>query len=275
MTVVLEDGLGSIGSLGWGKVQPAVAQFTKVCTYDRAGIMWSEPSPHPPTAKQIAQDLHAALKQAGINPPYVLVGFSLGGIYSRVFAEQYPDEVVGMILVDSSHPDQEERLPPPPVSLEPSPINSWLIQQGAKMGILRLLNHFPNPNTKRIPPEMLSKFKAFVPQSIRAVLAETQLVHDNLRRAKGRNSLGNRPLVVLTSAKPVPLDEFPHGFTKEYIQQQRVVWQELQAELSSLSGRSRHIISEESSHQMYFDQPELIIDAIQYVVNEVLRDRSH
>ena len=113
------------------------------------------------------------------------------------------------------------------------------------------------------------------PQSIRAVQAETQLFQDNLHRAKGSKSLGDRPLVVLTAAKPVLLDKVPRGFTKEYIQQQRVVWQELQAELSALSSRSQHIISEESSHLMYFDRPESIVDAIHDVVNEVLRDRSH
>ena len=271
VTVVLEDGLGPMGSLGWGKVQPSVAQFTKVCAYDRAGIMWSDPSSHPPTAEQIAQDLHTALNQAGINPPYVLVGLSMGGIYSRVFAEQYPDEVVGMILVDSAHPEQDERFPPAPVSLEPSAINLWLTRQWATMGVLRLSHHLPNSNVKRIPPEMLPKLKAFFPQSIRAVQAETRLFHDNLHRAKGRKSLGDRPLIVLTAAKPVPWDKVPRGFTKEYLQQQRDVWQELQAELSTLSTKSRHIVSEESGHLIYFDQPELIIDAIYDVVSEVFR----
>ena len=105
--------------------------------------------------------------------------------------------------------------------------------------------------------------------------AETKLFHENLHRVKGINSLGDRPLVVLTAAKHVPLDKFPRGFTKEYIQQERVVWQELQAELATLSARSRHIVSEESSHLMYFDQPKLIIDAIHDVVNEILRDYCH
>ena len=109
VTVLLEDGLGPLGSLGWSKVQPSVGQLTKVCAYDRAGMMWSEPSSKEPTSDQIAHDLHTALGQAGIAPPYILVGLSMGGIYSRIFAEKYPDEVVGMVLVDSAHPEQEER----------------------------------------------------------------------------------------------------------------------------------------------------------------------
>ena len=198
VTVILEDGLGPIGSLGWGKVQPHVAQFTRVCAYDRAGIMWSEPSPHAPTPDQIAQDLHTALEKAVIKPPYVLAGLSIGGIYIRVFAELYPDEVMGMVLIDSSHPEQEERFPPSPVNLEPSPVKSWLNRQLATMGVTRLL--LPR-NSSRIPPEMLPSLKAFYPQSIPAVQAETQMLHANLHRGQKTPSLGDRPLVVLTAAK--------------------------------------------------------------------------
>ncbi|NEO46523.1 MAG: alpha/beta hydrolase [Moorea sp. SIO4A3] len=271
VTVILEDGLAPMGSMAWGKVQPHVAQFTRVCAYDRAGIMWSEPSPHPPTADQIAQDLHRALEQAGIKPPYVLAGLSMGGIYIRVFAELYPDEVVGMVLVDSSHPEQEERFPPAPVNLKPSPVKSWLNRQLAAMGVLRLLHNFPNPNLRRIPPEMLPQLKAFGPQSTVTVEAETQIFHRNLKRAQTTSSLGDRPLVVLTAAKPVTVDQLPRGFTLEYIQQERAVWQELQAELATLSSSSQHIISEQSGHLMYFDQPRLIIDGIHHVVDQVRR----
>lgn len=269
VTVVLEDGLTSSGSLFWGKVQPDVGKFTRVCAYDRAGIMWSESSSQPPTSEQIAQDLHTALEQASINPPYVLVGLSIGGIYTRVFAELYPEEVIGMVLVDSSHPEQEERFPPAPVNLNPPPIILWLNRQLAASGVLRLLNNLPKANAKRIPPEMLPQLKAFNPQSMPAVLAERQLVPANLRRAQQMLSLGDCPLVVLTAAKPKNLDEYPPGFTEEYLQQEAAVWQELQVELATLSSKSRHVISTDSGHLMYFDRPELIIDAIRDVLNEV------
>ena len=269
VTVILEDGLTSSGSLFWGKVQPDVGKFTRVCAYDRAGIMWSESSSQPPTSEHIAQDLHTALKQASINPPYVLVGLSMGGIFTRVFAEIYPEEVLGMVLVDSSHPEQEERFPPAPVNLNQSPVSLWLERQLAAIGILRLLNNLPNANAKRIPQEMLPLVKAFLPQSMPAVLAERQMFHANLSRAQQLPSLGDRPLVVLTAAKPKSLEHYPSGFTQEYLQLEGVVWQELQVELATLSSKSRHIISADSGHLMYFDRPELIIDAIREVVNEV------
>src|SRR5258707_11571390 len=103
-TVVMEICAGGY-SFDWSLVQPAVASFARVCSYDRAGKAWSDPGPRPRTMKQIAYELHTGLVNAGIKGPYVLVGQSIGGLYVRVFADQYPQEVAGMVLVDPSHED--------------------------------------------------------------------------------------------------------------------------------------------------------------------------
>lgn len=99
--VIFEGGFG-IGIASWSKVQKDVAAFAQTVSYDRAGLGRSDPGPKPRTAKQIATELHAALEKSGIKPPYVMVGHSFGGIYVRVFAEMYPNEVVGMVLIDPS-----------------------------------------------------------------------------------------------------------------------------------------------------------------------------
>ena len=104
--VVLESGFGGT-SESWSKVQPEVAKFTRVISYDRAGLGTSKPGTLPRTATRIAQELHAALRAAGIKPPYVLVGHSAGGAFVRVFAHLYPKEVAGLLLID---PPQEELL---------------------------------------------------------------------------------------------------------------------------------------------------------------------
>ena len=116
--VILEGGLGE-GIAGWSSVQAEIAKFAPVVSYDRAGLGQSEPGPKPRSAKQIALELHAALEKAGIKPPYVLVGHSLGGPFIRVFAGMYPSEVAGMVLIDPSqeafddwtkaHPPQESK----------------------------------------------------------------------------------------------------------------------------------------------------------------------
>ncbi len=102
--VVLEtSGLAPLE--GWARVQPEVAKFARVVAYDHAGYWGSDPGPKPRDARRVAADLHALLGRAGLPPPYVLVGYSFGGPFVRVFAHQYPDEVAGMVLVD---PSQEE-----------------------------------------------------------------------------------------------------------------------------------------------------------------------
>ena len=109
-TVILEAGMGNY-SLFWANVQPEVAKYTRVCSYDRAGYGWSEPSPRPRTTIVEVEELHTLLVNANVEGPYVLVGHSLGGMNVRVYAHNYPDEVVGMVLVDSTHEEQRIRFP--------------------------------------------------------------------------------------------------------------------------------------------------------------------
>jgi len=109
--VVFEGGFGA-GIASWSRVQKDVAAFAQTVSYDRAGLGQSDPGPKPRSAKQIATELHVALQKAGIKPPYVMVGHSFGGIYVRVFADMYPNEVAGLVLID---PSQES-------------FNDWLIK---------------------------------------------------------------------------------------------------------------------------------------------------
>ncbi len=103
-TVVLIAGSGDF-SFDWSLVQPDVSRVTRVCSYDRAGIAWSDPGPTPRTMRQDAYELHKLLGAARVKGPYVLVGHSIGGLIARVYAEQYPDEVAGVVLVDPTHED--------------------------------------------------------------------------------------------------------------------------------------------------------------------------
>ena len=103
-TVVLETGALAMSSL-WGWVQAQVAVHTRVCSYDRAGLGWSEPGPEPRNAVRITGELRTLLINAGETPPYVFVGHSFGGLLVRVYADRYPEDLAGLVLVDSSHPD--------------------------------------------------------------------------------------------------------------------------------------------------------------------------
>ncbi|HEY0582880.1 MAG TPA: alpha/beta hydrolase, partial [Chloroflexota bacterium] len=100
-TVILESALPA-GSPVWAWVQPAVSRTSRVCVYDRAGESWSDIGPKPRDATRVATELHTLLANAGVDGPFVLVGHSFGGLYTRVFASQYRDQVVGMVLIDAS-----------------------------------------------------------------------------------------------------------------------------------------------------------------------------
>jgi pimeloyl-ACP methyl ester carboxylesterase len=146
-TVVLESGLDTDGLLGWSNVQPKVAEFTRVCSYDRAGIMWSAPRDGVRDAKAISNELHALLAQASEAPPYVMVGHSLGGPLVRVFAAaSEPGTVEGFVFVDSSHPEQLRRAPRPGED-DPSAI---LLEVLAATGVLRLMDPLSTNSDQRL-----------------------------------------------------------------------------------------------------------------------------
>ena len=107
---MLSNGLGGI-SAGWARITGPVAATTRVCAYDRAGQGWSDDAASPQDGVQSAEDLHTLLAEAGEHGPYVLVGHSTGGTYAMTYAARYPEQVAGMVLLDSSSPEQFTRMP--------------------------------------------------------------------------------------------------------------------------------------------------------------------
>lgn len=226
-------------------VLPGVAAFTRVCAYDRPGTVLdakhrsrSDPAPMPRTARDIVTDLHALLQNAGVPGPYVLAGHSIGGIFVRLYAATYPDEVAGLVLVDSSHEDQNERLK---AILTPE---QWTAFQK--------LNTEPPPGLDGYQLEQLDFDASFAQM-----------------KAAARAHPLTSPLVVLSHGIPysavIPPDLIP-GFPWDKVEQ---VWQELQNELAALVPNARHVIAKKSGHYIQLQQPELVIDAIQQIVQEV------
>jgi pimeloyl-ACP methyl ester carboxylesterase len=233
-TVVLEAAAAAT-SAHWSWVQPDVATATRVCTYDRAGMGWSDPGPKPRDGRQIATELHTLLTRAKIPGPYVLVGHSFGGLYVRTYAAEYPDEVAGMVLVDATHPDLWKRLPPklstPP---DKQPLGWFPILAG--LGLARLGLFDPFPVDRDLPAKRRAEITALSAStnSMITIAAELGAFSTTAAQVREASHLGGIPLVVLTS------EDAYVAYSGELDAQANRVWKDLQSEFVTLSTNSVH-----------------------------------
>ncbi len=261
-TVVMDAGAGGIG-LHWALVQPEVAKFTRAVVYDRAGLGWSELSPKPRTSDIQAQELHTLLNRAGIPGPYVMVGHSFGGIVIRQFVQQYPNEVVGMVLVDSAHEEQFKRYPKPMLDMMSKMMPMMKVMNVLYQSGIPALRASSMKLDSRVPQnvgEIDRAVRAVNPKHMTGQMREFEVITQG-RNAK-INTLGNIPLIVLSHGKPQPMPNLPDDVNADY----EKVWQEMQVEMTGLSSNSKRIIAQESGHDIQLEQPQLVIEAIREIV---------
>jgi pimeloyl-ACP methyl ester carboxylesterase len=196
-TVVLEAGMGSF-SPNWYWVQEELAPVVRSVSYDRAGLGWSRRSRRPRDAQTVAMELRGALREAAIDPPYVLAGHSFGGLPVRAFADLYPDLTAGLVLVDASHPDQWVRWPTPHADrmLEVSQrIFGWL----GWLGVLRALN-LSRGITAGLPARQAAELRAgaALPGFAATEAAQIRSWSVSREQLNAAGPLGDLPLAVLT-----------------------------------------------------------------------------
>src|SRR5918998_1682354 len=199
-TVVLDAGSGGF-SAHWVSVRREVSGTTRVCAYDRAGMGWSEMGPEPRDAERISGELHALLKGANIEGPYVLVGHSFGGLYARTYAARYPDEAAGVVLVDSSSPKQAGHQPATRDSDEPQKRAPAGVPLLARVGVVRLLSEL-DPASPELPPRQRAQIDALTPSTRQAVTTALEFLAPAQTRKLG--SLGDKPLAVVTAGTQEP-----------------------------------------------------------------------
>ncbi|MFF2480424.1 alpha/beta fold hydrolase [Paenibacillus sp. NPDC058071] len=267
--VVLEAGADTSGSALWQPVQEQVSRFTRVCSYDRAGIMWSDPAKDKRNSLAIAEDLHKALRAANEQPPYIMVGASMGGPYVMTFTKYYGKEVAGMVLVDASHPDQTARLAQASGEPEsdPIPIAFRALAAIAWSGLPRLV--LPDAEVPELPSQTAKAITAYQTTSLRAAFAEAAVFEDSLREAGTFRTLGNLPLAVLSRGKPwdafSEAERTASGLTRELFNRTEAAWASMQAEEASWSSNSSHQVLADSSHVMQLERPDAIIAVIKDV----------
>lgn len=282
-TVILEPGGNSPGYAQL-LLQSKMARFTRTCWYDRAGVGWSDPPPSPRTSASIVSDLHDALQRAGVLPPYVMAGGSVGGEYVHIYTARYPSDVAGLVLIDSSVPDMHE----PDFML--SPLNRMsgrtrhlictALPAMTRLGIIRFV---ASRERRPLPPDFtpeqgntLAKLeaqpKAFTTDAEQACAATDQgrIVPregggnpDINNAARNAGSLGDRPLVVLTAGRYWA----PPGFEEEAADYHQVQVHQLQTSLMRLSTRGRQVIVD--AHHDMAESPDSIVIAVREVVDEV------
>jgi pimeloyl-ACP methyl ester carboxylesterase len=251
--IVIIPALGD-SSDPWMEVLPVLAQHTRVCVYDRAGLGWSQSPRRRRTGAGMAADLRSLLRQAGVGPPYLLAGHSLGGLVAQLYAVLYPAEVAAVALIDSSHPRQDRRLPR--MSVRDYPGGQLLDAARTWARPLGLRRAARDLGLRPVEPGYL------IARRRRAVLGE-RLAFSRLQLEVGQlgGDLGSLPLTVVTSSAIDP--NCPPGSEAAQKRAQFYPeWATLQDELAGLSADSKHVVAQRAGHHVHLDDPELVTGAI-------------
>jgi pimeloyl-ACP methyl ester carboxylesterase len=251
-TFVLETGLGDYSG-SWDPLEPALTGLGRVFSYDRAGLGWSDESPYPRTARQIAVELHAVLEAAHVPKPYILVGHSLGGICQTLYATLYPNEVAGLLLIDPATEDQFKKLP------RPSALVAWVfpqISRAAAFGIPQFLF------TSSDPVQNLTSHVRTTGAELRAAMSMATTQGDGLL------DLGDIPITVLTAGDYRTMPGQSDSEKKTAWDMWRSLHEELLTESSSKIRSHKIVVG--ATHYIYRDQPAAVIDAARELVDNIV-----
>lgn len=253
-TVVFEAGLSQYtANSTYGTAQSAIAPFARVCTYDRAGLGWSDPAPPGWTQAGMVADLHALLAAAGEPGPYVIAAHSLGGLLARTYARTYPDEVAGLILLDATSDEDFDELAAAATTILPQ-LDAAISSSRPGVPVIGL--------PAGTSPEVVL---AFTPEILRGVKAEFEAL-DRLpaesKRPGGFGDLGDLPLIVVRRGKTAQPP------SEEDLRHQRV-----QENLAKLSTAGELVVAQNSGHTIPLDEPAVVAEAVRRML-EVLRERT-
>jgi pimeloyl-ACP methyl ester carboxylesterase len=243
-TVVIDVGFAdSYTNAKWQAIQKRIAEGVRICAYDRAGYGLSEPGPFPRSSQQAAKELKALLNNAGVEPPYVLVGHSLGGLNMQAFVSQYPDLVAGAVFLD-----------PPPLPFLTGERFPELYQLAQKETEALLMT--AEQAGRSSDPEERAKASHY-----QTLASEHEMMRVSAEQVMALESYGDMPLIVLASGRPNPaFGQFAEAFQGFWIEQNQA--------LAAKSTKGTCVLAAESGHHLYADVPDMVLDAIRQVVEQ-------
>ncbi|MGC2659811.1 MAG: alpha/beta hydrolase [Bryobacteraceae bacterium] len=276
--VVMESGLAA-SSLSWTLVQPKLAEFTRACSYDRAGFGWSSGLDRPKTLQDTVADLHGALEAAGLPAPYILIGHSFGGLLVRAFAHYYPGQIAGLVLVDpvsiaywaNCTAAERKRLA---LGAKLSRRGGWLAHIGVVRGALgllllggrqlpRLIARVSAPQAgglmthlagevQKLPPFTWPMIRAHWsrPKAFAAMAATLEALPSSACEAAAMPIATEIPVVILSAASATP-DELA----------ERDGW-------AASNSHGKHIRTEGTGHWLQLERPDLIVDSVKSFLQE-------
>jgi pimeloyl-ACP methyl ester carboxylesterase len=251
-TVVLFNGMGEISS-SWGRISQPVSNATRVCAYDRAGQAWSDDAPAPQDGIQAAADLHVVLAEAGEQGPYVLAGHSIGGLYAMSYAKAYPDQVAGMVLLDSTSPEQFTTVPAYPGQYAMLQRTYSLLASSSRLGTGHLTAGTSQTDAYGDRVRTMSS----MPREARNIRDELSTLPATMDEAQRLTSLHDAPLVVVTASE---------SLTGEG-------WRAAQHDMATLSDNVSHR-EVDSSHMGLIDDQQAARESVRAVLDAVIAART-
>jgi pimeloyl-ACP methyl ester carboxylesterase len=265
VTVVFETALDPTGHLQWYNLQKEISKFATTVTYDRAGILWSERGINSKTGEKISEELHSLLEKAQVTKPYILVGHSFGGMLLRFYITKYPQEVKGVVLIDSQIPNDEDYLSPELYSMVNQGLPGGFLKFANSVGVARLLfkNMFPNREEYKYQNSIMP---ALIHKSAYGVLEEQDQMLFIKREANQIKSFGSIPLYIISATDRNRFDNF---IKDERLKNEMIdAWDKMQKDLLKLSTDNKQILVPNSSHYINQDQPEIIIEAVKNMISK-------
>lgn len=280
--VIFEAGIAA-SSLTWSRVQPMVAQWTATCSYDRAGLAWSEPASTPRDLPALVSELHQLLGSAGVRPPYIFVAHSFGALVIRAFARAHPSEVAGLVFVDPLHAEEW---------CEPSSHQRQLLRGGiflsrvgallAALGVVRLSLALLSGGAPGVPRRFSRVFGRQAAALLEHMVGEVQklppdalpAVQAHWSKPRAFRGMWQHLAAMPSCSADLARDAVTFGKTPVAVlsaRERHSRWLAADAALAAASSGGRHIIVPHGGHWVHLDHPELVAQAIRDVIEATRR----